>query len=62
MKHAFNVSAAEVGDLNAHTLAVLGVAAVANDQAYVHGMLEKVVNLIEREPRVVLIDYQTEMV
>lgn len=62
IRHAFNVSAAEVGNLNAHTLATLGFAAVANDAAYVHGMLQKIVNTIEREGRVVLIDYETEMV
>jgi uncharacterized protein YlxP (DUF503 family) len=38
------------------------VAAVANDQAYVHGMLQKIVNLIEREPRVQLIGFETELV
>ncbi len=62
IKNNFNVSAAEVGELNAHTLATLGIAAVANDKAYVHGMLEKVVNLVEREGRVQLIGYETELV
>lgn len=62
IKNSFNVSAAEVGNLNAHTLATLGFAAVANEKSYVHGMLEKVVDLIEREPRVLVIDYSTELV
>jgi uncharacterized protein YlxP (DUF503 family) len=62
IRNSFNVSAAEVGELNAHTRATLGFASVANDVAYVHGMLEKIVDLIEREGRVVLIDYETEMV
>ncbi|MHB9131990.1 MAG: DUF503 domain-containing protein [Armatimonadota bacterium] len=61
IKNAFNVSAAEVGHLDAHTLTTIGVAAVANDKGYVHGMLEKVVSLIEREPRVQLIGYDTEL-
>lgn len=62
IRHSFNVSAAEVGHLGSHTLATLGIAAVANEKAYVHGMLEKVVDLVEREPRALVLDYQTEMV
>ena len=62
IKNNFNVSAAEVGQLDAHTLATLGIASVANDKAYVHGMLQKVVDLIEREGRVQVIGYETELV
>ncbi len=62
IRNNFNVSAAEVGHLNAHTLTTFGIAAVANDKGYVHGMLEKVVDLIEREPRVLVLDYATEFV
>ncbi|HEY3376898.1 MAG TPA: DUF503 domain-containing protein [Armatimonadota bacterium] len=62
IRNAFNVSAAEVGELNAHTRTALGFAVVANDKAYVHGMLERIVDLIEREGRVVLIGYETEFV
>jgi len=62
IKNHFNVSAAEVGQLNSHTLATFGIAAVANEKPYVHGMLEKVVDLIEHEPRVQVIDYATELV
>jgi uncharacterized protein YlxP (DUF503 family) len=62
IRNNFNVSAAEVGHLNAHTLTTFGIAAVANDTAYVHGMLEKVVDLIEREGRVLVLGYETELV
>lgn len=62
IRNSFNVSAAEVGHLQAHTLTTFGIAAVANDKSYVHGMLEKVVDLIEREPRVLVLGYETEMV
>ena len=61
IRNSFNVSAAEVGHLDAHTLTTFGIAAVANEQAYVHGLLQKVVDMIERESRAQLIDYQTEM-
>lgn len=62
IRNNFNVSAAEVGQLNSHTMTTFGIAAVANEQAYVHGLLEKVVAFIERESRVVLVDYHTEFV
>lgn len=62
IRNNFNVSAAEVGHLQAHTLSAFGIAAVANDKSYVHGLLEKVVDLIEREPRVLVLGYETEFV
>jgi len=62
IRHNFNVSAAEVGQLNSHTMVTFGIAAVANDAAYVYGLLAKVVDLIEHESRAQLIDYATEMV
>ena len=60
LKNGFNIAVAEVGHLDAHTLATLGIAAVANDKAYLHGLLEKAVDLIERDPRVLVLDYETE--
>ena len=61
IRHTFNVSAAEVGNLNSHTMSTFGVAAVANERDYVHGLLEKVADLVEREPRALLLDYEIEM-
>ena len=61
LKHAFNVSVAEVGHLDAHTLSTVGLAAVANDKAYLHGLLEKAVDLAERDPRLLVLDYRTEI-
>ena len=57
----FNVSAAEVDRLDSPRHAVLALAAVANDQAYVHGLLEKALDLIESEPRALVSDYSIEM-
>jgi uncharacterized protein YlxP (DUF503 family) len=62
IRNSFNVSAAEVGQLNAHRQTTLGIAGVANEKAYVHGMLEKIVDLIERDGRVLLLDYSIEFV
>jgi len=57
----FNVSAAEVEQLNTARFATLAVAAVANDRGFVHEMLAKVMNLVESEPRVVVLDFDTEV-
>ncbi|HJN39301.1 MAG TPA: DUF503 domain-containing protein [Chloroflexota bacterium] len=38
----FNVTIAEVGDNDLHQSAILGVACVANDAAYVHSVLDRV--------------------
>jgi uncharacterized protein YlxP (DUF503 family) len=61
IRSRFNVSAAEVDRLDSPRHAVLAVAAVANDRAFVHGMLEKTVDLMEREPRAVVTDYSIEI-
>ena len=58
----FNVSAAEVDRLDSPRRATLAIAAVANQGAFVHSVLEKVVDLIEREPRAVVADYRIEIV
>lgn len=58
----FNVSAAEVDRLDSRRHATLGIAAVANESAFVHSVLEKVVDVIEREPRALVSDYTIEIV
>jgi uncharacterized protein YlxP (DUF503 family) len=58
----FNVSIAEVEAQDAWRTAVLGVVTVSNDAAYVHGLLTRVVDWIERTRLdVELVDYQIEM-
>ncbi len=63
MRREFNVSVAEVGDQDAWRSATLGVVAVSNDQAYVHGLFEKLVRWVEnsRAP-VQVVDWQIEIV
>jgi len=63
MRREFNVSVAEVGDQDTWRSATLGVVAVSNDQAYVHGLFEKLVRWIEnsRAP-VQVVDWQIEIV
>ena len=57
----FNVSVAEVGDLNSRQRSVLGVAVVANDRRFVNEVLSKVLALVESEPRVEVISQHMEV-
>ena len=56
-----NVSVAEVGALDVHRRAILGVAMVSNDARYVEGALSKVVDLVRVTPSVDLLDYQIDL-
>ncbi len=58
----FNVSAAEVDDLDAWQRATLAFVCVSNDAAYAHGLLEKVIDYIERNRfDANILDYQIEL-
>src|SRR5260221_1762763 len=59
--HGHNVSIAEVGALDEHRRAILGIAMVANDRRYVEGGLSKLVDFVLAVPQVELIDYQIEL-
>ncbi len=59
--HSHNVSIAEVGALDEHRRAIIGIAMVANDRAYVEGGLSKLVDFVKTVPSVNLIDYQIEL-
>ncbi|HVK05712.1 MAG TPA: DUF503 domain-containing protein [Armatimonadaceae bacterium] len=61
VRNKFNVSAAEVDDLNVWRRATLGVAVVSNDAAFANQVLSKVVDHVEDDFRVVLDDYGIEM-
>lgn len=57
----FNVSVAEVDELDIWRRATLGVAVVCNEAAFANEVLSKVVNHVEGDFRVVLDDYGIEM-
>ncbi len=59
--HAHNVSIAEVGALDEHRRAIMGIAMVANDRKYVEGGLSKLVDFVKTVPSVSLVDYQIEL-
>jgi uncharacterized protein YlxP (DUF503 family) len=58
----YNVSAAEVDDLDSWQRATLAFCCVSNDASYAHGLLEKVVDYIERNRfDANILDYQIEL-
>ena len=59
--HAHNDSIAEVGALDEHRRAILGVAMVSNDSRYVEGALSKLVDFVRSVPQVSLVDYQIDL-
>lgn len=61
LKNGRNVSVAEVGALDEHRRAILGVAMVANDSGYVEGALSKIVDFVRTVPQVSLLDYQIDL-
>jgi uncharacterized protein YlxP (DUF503 family) len=61
VKNTFNVSIAEVEDLDKLQRVGLGVAVVSNDASYVHSTLSKVVNFIDHLYVAEIIDYHIEV-
>jgi hypothetical protein len=59
--HGHNVSIAEVGALDEHRRAILGLAMVSNDSRYVEGALSKIVDFVRATHAVELMDYQIEL-
>ena len=60
-RNKFNISVSELGDNDRWQRAQLGVATVANNSRYANQVLSKVVNLIEREDRLIVVDYSLEL-
>lgn len=62
VKHRFNVSIAEVGDLDLWQKAVIGVSCVANEKGFVNQVLDQVVDFIASNPCVEMIHHDLQMV
>jgi len=60
LHHAFNVSVAEVDHLDHHRLAVLAMAMVSNDHAYVEGALQKIASQAAMHRDMVLLESRVE--
>ncbi len=61
LRGKFNVSVAEVGEQDLWQKAVLGIACVANEGAYVNQVLDQAVNLIRSVPAVELVQSRIEL-
>lgn len=62
IRRKFNVSIAEIDDLDEWTVATLGAVMAGTDVAYVNGALDKLINALENERDAVLIDNQIEII
>jgi uncharacterized protein YlxP (DUF503 family) len=62
IRERFNVSAAEVDELDSWRRATLAFACVSKDQSFVDQVLQKVLNLVESNPLVEVADVQMEFV
>jgi uncharacterized protein YlxP (DUF503 family) len=62
VRDRFNVSAAEVDDLDSWRRATLGFACVSKDQVFVDQVLQKALALVESNPEVEVADVQMEFV
>ena len=60
LRNKFNVSVAEVDDLDVWRRATVGVAIVSNEVPFANQVLSKVVDHVENDWRVVLDDYGIE--
>jgi hypothetical protein len=61
LRSQFNVSAAEVEDMDVWKSAGLAFSAVSNDSSHVRGLLQKVLNHLKRHPVARVIDHQLEV-
>jgi len=62
IRRNFNVSIAEIDDLDAWTTATLGAVMAGRDVAYINGALDKLINALESLRDATLADHQLEIV
>ena len=58
----FNVSISEVDNHDKWKLATFAVASVSNDKRYIDATLNKIKNFFEKNRKIVVIDYQIEII
>ncbi|MDA1191299.1 MAG: DUF503 domain-containing protein [Candidatus Poribacteria bacterium] len=61
VRQKFNVSVAEVGDLDSRNIAELGFACVSNDGRLVESTMTQLVTYIETSFPVIVLDVETEL-
>ena len=61
LRNKFNISVAEVEEMDKWQKAVLGLVTISNDKKHLSSSLDGIVDFIERENRLRLVDYTTEI-
>jgi uncharacterized protein YlxP (DUF503 family) len=61
IRQKFNVSVAEVDDMDMVQSATLAAAQVSNDSRYVNGTLDTLVEMVKKFPAVRLVDYDIQI-
>ena len=62
ISHEFNVSIAEVGALDAHRKAIIGVSMVGNESRFIRECLDKILKHLKMHREAVVVDYQIDLV
>jgi len=60
IRNKFNVSIAEVDMLDSHQHAILGIAAVGNEQQFVNSVLTQIVNFFSMNTKAQMVDTRME--
>lgn len=60
-KRRFNISIAEVEDMDVHQSIVIGFACVSNERAHVDSMIDHVLNFLEDHTEAVIRDVEREI-
>ena len=61
IKHKFNVSVAEIGEMDKHQRSVCGVAMIANDRRFLDSSVQSILSFIRTIDAVSVIDSETEI-
>ncbi len=61
LRRKFNLSVSEVDDQDLWQRAVLGMACVANDGAYVNRVLDQAMNLVRSNPALEILQHRIEL-
>ncbi|MHB0913404.1 MAG: DUF503 domain-containing protein [Armatimonadota bacterium] len=62
IRNRFNVSAAELGELDTWRRSELGFACVSNDRKVANSMLNKVLQAVESDPRISVANVEMEFI
>ncbi|MBN1352189.1 DUF503 domain-containing protein [candidate division KSB1 bacterium] len=61
IRQRFNVSISEIGDTEKWQRISLGIALVSNETRFIDKAMSQIINFIEKDDRVEILDYSTEI-